>query len=297
MTIACVRAGWRAALANRKLILTLWGWSTLLALPVGAAVWRWLGAAFNHSPAADRLLERLQLGLAVELTQYDRFSPLPALSGAVLGLAVVALISNPLLAAGVLEAIVSGDDRPLLHRFFRGAGHFFGRFLRLLLISGVAAVLLVIVAGIITRPITSALSETSWERTSLTAGFARRLLAGFLIAFVMVVLDVARTQVVTADSEVRGMLRTWFRAARFVLRNFGVIAGTYTAFGLMFLAVVVVYAVVVNVIPTGTWAGIWLVILLQQLFVMTRAGLRVARAGGAVELCRVRAVSAPVLQP
>jgi hypothetical protein len=296
MITTCVRAGYRTALANRRLILTLWGWSALLALPIGAAVWRWLGAAFNYSPGADRLLERFHVSLAVELVQYDRFSPMPVVSGAVVGLAIVALITNPLVAAGVLEAIVSRDERPLLHRFFRGAGHFFGRFFRLLLISGVAALLLVIVAGIITSPITRALSETSWERASIAARVTRFVLYGSLIGFVMVVLDVARTQVVTAGEEVRGMIRAWFVAARFVLRNFWAVAGTYLVFGSISVAALVVYAALANVVPTRSWPGIWLVIVLQQMFVMARAGMRIARAGGAVELCRARNVTAPVLQ-
>jgi hypothetical protein len=297
MMTTCVRSGWRAALGNRKLIATLWAWSALAALAGGAAAWRWLAEAFNHSPWADRLLERFQLGLAVELMQYDRFSPMLALNGAVLALVVVGLISNPLVSAGVLEVIVSRDERPLLHRFFRGAGHFFGRFLRLLIISGVAAAVLVVVAAIVTRPISRPLSESSWERTSIAFGFTRFVLYAALIAFVLAVLDIARARVAMADNEIRGMLRAWFGAARFVLRHLGAVAGIYAAFGVMFVVALAAYAAIANAVPTRAWGGILLVVVLQQMFVMARAGLRIARAGATVELCRDVRVTAPVLQP
>ncbi len=284
MITTCIRSGWRALLGNRKLVATLWAWSALAAVVAGAAVWRWLAAAFNYSPWGDRLLDRFHLGLAVELTQYDRFSPMLTLNGVVLGLLAVAIISNPLVSAGVLEVIVSRDDRPLLHRFFRGAGHFFGRFLRLLVISAVVALLLVVIAAAITRLISTPLSESSWERMSIAFGFSRFALYGVLVAFVMAVLDVARVRVATAGTEIRGMLRAWFGAARFVLRHLGKVAGIYAAFGVMFVVLVAVYAALASVIPTRAWGGILLAVVVQQLFMTGRAGLRIARAGASVSL-------------
>ncbi len=292
MMTTCLRSGSRALSGNGKLVATLWAWSTLGALAAGAATWRWLGAAFNDSPWADRLLDRFFLGLAAELVQYDRFSPMLALNGAVLGLAAVGLISNPLVAAGVLEVIVSRDDRPLLHRFFRGAGHFFGRFLRLLVISAVAAVVLVVAAAAITRPIATPLSESSWERASIAFGFGRFVVYGALVAFVMAVLDVARARVATAATETRGMLRAWLGAARVVLRHIGAVAGIYLALGVLLVAVLAVYAALADAIPTRAWAGIVAAIVLQQLFVMARAAIRIARAGATVSLVTLTGVRA-----
>jgi hypothetical protein len=292
----CLRSGWRSARGNSGLILTLWGWTALVSLAAGTAVWRWLAAAFNHAPWADRMLDRFHVGIAVELMQYDRFPPTLTLNGAVLALLILGAVSNPLVSAGVLEVIISRDGRPMLHRFFRGAGHFFGRFFRLLVISGVAALVLVIAASAVTAPIVSWLGDSSWERTWLAVGLARLILLALLLAFVASVLDVARARVALADTEIRGMLREWSRAARFVLRNFATVAGIYLTFGALFLAALIVYAGLAGILPTRTWGGILLAIVIQQLFVVVRAGLGVARAGATVALCRRAPVTVPVLQ-
>src|SRR5512134_27362 len=133
MLTTCLRSGWHAAFGHRALALTLWAWNGLLALAAALATWRWLDAAFAFAPESDKLLERFRLGIVIELLQYDRFSPLSAVNGAAIGLLILAAISNPLVSAGLMEVLVTSDERPMLHRFFRGAGHFFWRFARLLM--------------------------------------------------------------------------------------------------------------------------------------------------------------------
>jgi hypothetical protein len=278
-----VRSGFRAASGNVRLVLAVWAWNGLLALIAGVAVGRWLETAFAHAPEADKLLERFRVGPVVELMQYDRFSPLVSVNGVMLGLILLAAVCNPLLSAGVLEVIVSSDDRPVLHRFLRGAGHFFGRFLRLLLISAVAAGVLFVLAAAVTRPIVSSLSESSWERTWIAAGLGRLVLLAGVVGVVAMILDVARARVVTSEVEVRGMLRAWWQAARHVFRHFGGALGVGLSYVAAFGLMLAVYAIVSSLIPARTWAGILSALLVQQLFMIGRAGLRVARAGAFVQ--------------
>src|SRR5574338_392870 len=198
MTGTYLRSGWQAALGRPRLVATLWFWNLLMGLVVGLGMSRWLGAAFDASPVAAQALERFRFGLLVELTQYDRFSPFTFLGGTLVALMLIAALGNALVAAGVLEVLVSDDPRPLLHRFFRGAGHFFGRFVRLLIVTGIALVVLWIIMGAITSPIVRALGESSWERTWLTLALGRFVVLGVLVALLMAVLDVARAQVASS---------------------------------------------------------------------------------------------------
>lgn len=115
---------------------------------------------------------------------------------------------------------------------------------------------------------------------------------GALVAFVMAVLDVARARVATAATETRGMLRAWLGAARVVLRHIGAVAGIYLALGVLLVAVLAVYAALADAIPTRAWAGIVAAIVLQQLFVMARAAIRIARAGATVSLVTLTGVRA-----
>lgn len=298
MITTCLRSAWRAAFGHGGLALTLWIWNAVLALVAGVATWRWFDTAFAYAPESDKLLERFHIGLAIELMQYDRFSPLTLLNGAVLALVVIGAVSNPLVAGGVMEILIWQDRRPALHRFFRGAGHFFTRYLRLLIISAVAALLLFVVVGALTRLITAALGESSWERTWLAAAIGRLVLLGAVVGFVAAVLDIARAQVATADGESRGMLRVWFGAARLAMRHIGVVAALGVSYVVVTGLLIAAFMLVSGAFPARTWVGIAALFVIQQAFMIGRAGLRVARAGAAVEFCRVpQRVSAPVLQP
>lgn len=278
MTGTYLRSGWQAALGRPRLVATLWFWNLLMGLIVGLGMSRWLGAAFNGSPVADQALERFRFGLLMELTQYDRFSPFTFLGGTVIALMLIAALSNALVAAGVLEVLVSDDPRPLLHRFFRGAGHFFGRFLRLLIVTGIALIILWIIMGAITSPIVRAIGESSWERTWIAAALGRFALLGVMVAFMMAVLDVARAQVASSAMEQRGMLRTWLRSVPIVFRNLGTIGGIYVVLGACWVALALIGLAIVFAVTPANWAAIWLLILVQQAFMFARAGTRVARA-------------------
>ncbi|HSL23527.1 MAG TPA: hypothetical protein VK886_18500 [Vicinamibacterales bacterium] len=297
MIRASIRSGWRAAFASPRLVAVVWAWSFVFAAIAAVAAWWWLGAAFNHAPESDRTLARFQFGLYVELQQYDRFSPVSLLRGAVLALLAVGAIANPLLAAGVLEVLVSRDDRPLLHRFFRGAGHFFGRFLRLLLIGGLVTLLAAEVVSTITSGLVRAVGESSWERAWLAAALARLLLIAGVFGLGVVVLDIARARVALAGTEVRSMLRTWVGAAAFVARNFRSVLGIYASFAALIVLVLGAYAGVSHVLPASTPAGIFAAFALQQLFMVVRGTFRVARAGAAVEFCRLREPRVATLAP
>jgi hypothetical protein len=269
-----------------RLLATLWVWNVLLGLVVGWGMSRWLGLAFDFSPAADQALERFRAGLLIELTQYDRFSPWTFAGGVVWALGVIAALSNALVAAGILEVLTAGDARPLLHRFFRGAGHFFGRFLRLLIFTGIALVLTWILMGVVTRPIMSALGESSWERTWITVGVLRLAVLGALVALLMAILDIARARVVNAPTEQRGMLRAWVAAAKLTFRRLGTLAGIYIVLGLCWAVLAGVGLAVVFAVTPTNWGVILLLIAVQQLFMFARAGIRVARAGAVLAVVR-----------
>lgn len=280
------RSGWRASFRRPRLVTALWLWNALLGLVVGWGMSRWLGLAFDLSPTADQALQRFQAGLLVELTQYDRFSPWTFATGALWALVVIAALVNALVAAGILEVLISGDERPLLHRFFRGAGHFFGRFLRLLIITGVALLLVWVAVAALTRPIMNALGESSWERTWITVGLFRFALLGALVALLMGILDIARTQVVISATEQRGMLRAWLRAARLTFRRLGTLASIYFVLGVCWLVLAGIGLAIVCALTPTNWAAISLLIVVQQTFMFARGGIRVARAGAVLELVR-----------
>ncbi len=276
-----IRAGWSAAVRERKLVAVVWFCNLALSLAAGWAVWRWFGAAFNTAPEADKLLDGFNLPVIIELFQYDRFSPFAAMSGAVTGLGIAALLLGPAMAGGIYEVLASHDGRPALHRFGRGAGHFYGRFLRLTAIALVAGVVLAGIVSAIFGAIVMRIDDAGFERAWVVARFGSLAITLLVFLIAIVALDFARVRVVVDDG--RAMLRTYARAFRFVLANAGALFVIYAAIVVTFGVVSAIVTAISDVMPGRPWAGIIVVVLLEQVAMIVRAGFRVARAGASLE--------------
>lgn len=279
-----IRAGWSAAVREKKLVAFVWCCNLALSLAAGWGVWRWFGAAFDSAPEGDRLLDGFYLPVIIELFQYDRFSPYAAMWGVVTGLGVAALLLGPAIAGGIYEVLASRDGRPVLHRFGRGAGHFYGRFLRLTVIALVAGVVLAGVTSTILGLLVKAIDDAGWERTWVAGRFGLMALTLVVFLVAIVALDFARVRVIAEDG--KGMLRTYIRAFRFVLANSIRLLVVYAAITLSFAIAGAVVMAVADVIPGRPWLGILAVVLLQQVTMIVRAGFRVARAGASLEFAQ-----------
>ncbi|HEU4786029.1 MAG TPA: hypothetical protein VFS57_01425 [Gemmatimonadaceae bacterium] len=288
-----IRAGWAAAVREKKVVALVWFCNLALSLAAGWAVWRWFGAAFNTAPEGDKLLDGFNLPIIIELFQYDRFSPYAAMTGAITGLSIAALLLGPAIAGGIYEVFAFRDGRPVLHRFGRGAGHFYGRFLRL---TAIALVVGVVVAGIVSAilgAVATRIDEAGFERTWVAARYASMAITLLAFLFAIVVLDFARVRVVLEDG--RGMLRTYVRALRFVLANAGALFVVYAGIVVTFGIAGGVVAWIADAMPGRPWAGIVTIVLLQQVAMIVRAGFRVARAGASLEFVAAVPHRAPVV--
>jgi hypothetical protein len=278
---AALRSGLAASWRRPKLVLTVWAWSLLLALAASLPFFRWLAEALSRSPEAELLARRFSFALFFELQQQAE----PAMAmvwGAALGALLLGFLANPLLAGGVLEALGSRDDRPFLHRFFRGAGRFYGRFLGLLLWSAAAAA---VVAGLVAAALGAALDglrESAWEPGALVA---QVLVIGAVVAVLALFwmgLDYSRIEVSRGDG--RGVWRAFLSGLRFVLRHrgraFGLLAASWVLLGLLAAA----YLAFRQAVPSHTAGLIALMFAAQQAFMLARTGLRVATLAAEREL-------------
>ena len=127
-TIAAVtREGLARSGAAWRLVVLVWGVHLVLAAAAAYPFWRALRSVLGPLPGADVLRTGIHLEALADLVELR-----PGLLGA-FGLSFVAVAGLGLLigaavTAGVLEALRGEDVRSLGHRFGRGAGRFFGRF-------------------------------------------------------------------------------------------------------------------------------------------------------------------------
>jgi hypothetical protein len=276
---AHLASGLRAALKHPKLVALLWGGYLLLALVPALPGLNWLRGAMDFSPAAGTALQRFDFGLAGELSNYDHSNVFGLLTMTLLGGVLVALLSSAFAMGGTLEVLGGeGEARPFMHRFFRGGGHFFWRFVRLTII---AAVCLVIVVGVVSVGVgaaTTPLADSEWEPAGYLAGFARMIVAVLVGALFLLALDYARIRV--ARDGGRSMFKAYVRALGFVLRRLLTAYGIAIPIVVMLAALMVCYlAYETNAPAASTWGAIATLFLIQQAVVLGRVFLRVSLVG------------------
>lgn len=282
MTVtASLRAGFSAASKRPKLVAFLWAVNLALGWAAVHPLRRWLQEALDFAPEADLLMRRFSFALMAELLQ-ESGPAVAMVFAAVAGVLLLAFLANPLLAGGMLEVLGSQDQRSFLHRFFRGGGHFYGRFLRLLiycsLVAGLVAALVAWVLGALLRP----LRESGWEPGPVVSQLVVFGAVLSVVALAWLALDYARIQVSRDDS--RRMWRALVSGLRFTLHYRG------RSFGLLFLGWVLLllllaaYLFFRQAVPSHTGGLIALMLLAQQAFMLARAWLRVAMVAAEREL-------------
>lgn len=270
---ACFRSGLVDAARRPRLVATVWALNLALALAAMLPLAAWLYEVLPHSPEADLLAHRFSFGSMGELVQ-DAGPALAQVWAAVAGAALLAFLGGPLVAGGVLEVLGTADERPFFHRFFRGGGHFYGRFLRLALLSTLGAALLAAVAAALLRAALRPLRESAWEPGGTVAALI--VLAAVLAigAWCWIGLDYARIHVSRDDS--RRMWRAWMSGLRFAARFRGRTFGLLGLSWLLMLVLAAAYTLFRQAVPSHTTALIVLMILAQQAFMVARTGLRIA---------------------
>ena len=270
--------GLRAAARHPKLTWLLWAWYGLLALVPAFPVWRWWNQALGASTEGTAALKRFDLGVFLDLTRSEGVSGLGLMYATVAAAAGVALVSSAFAFGGILEVVGAADDhRPFMHRFFRGGGRFFWRYLRLAIMAVAGALL---ATGLVSALATAAmepLRESEWEPGFYLAGALTAAAVLATAGLFLLALDYARVRVARDDS--RRMIRAYAAGIGFVVRRAMSAYGIAIAFISLEGAFVVTYlAYETNAPAAGTWAAIAALVAVQQVVVLSRVFLRVAMA-------------------
>jgi hypothetical protein len=266
------------ALKNPKLVLLLWTWNLLLALAAFMPARAWLSGVLNTATETESLLTRFSFGAFADALKYNNVNPLSLVIASLVGLGFVALAGNAFMNGGLVESIGSpSDNRPFMHRFFRGGGHFFWRFFRLALVAGVTGAITVGIVATAVGAITSPLGDSEWEPAGLFWGLVTLAITGLVALLFVLALDYARIRAVRDGS--RGMLRVFVQSLAFVLRH------TIATYGIALVYLVLVGIVLLAYVAheaswtTATWAAILVLIGVQQVLMLARSGLRVMQVG------------------
>ena len=280
----------RRAVRAKHLILLLWGAHLAIAAIAAYPVLRHLDSTLSGAPAGDEFLRRLSLPLLSDLVRTGGLWS--AGIGPLLSLVVVLTLTwNVLSAGGALETLLSNDPARMAQRFGRGAGRFFGRFLRM----GFAAALTALVAIAALAGTVFAVSgglDDSAEGAKLWLNFGGALVALSTLLLVLLALDLARVRV--ARDDVRKGVRVFFQTLRAVLRRPGQVLAIWIVLALGFAAISALYLGLRYLLPPTGGAALFALVLAQQLVMIARAGMRVALWSGEIALVDRRWPEAPL---
>ena len=207
------------------------------AVPFLLIVQRDLGSSFLGSNV--RPLDLTWLGEAV--LKYE--PALPALLGGLVVAAALYLALQVFLNGGLVGRLLDREGRATLEPFFADCGRYFGRFVRLFLVS---LVFLFLSFGVVLR-LLSALLEPAREGAStewlpLILSNVHLIVTLLLLSVVRMIVDYARIAVV-ADGE-RKVLRALRHALKFLGKRFFRAWGIYLAIAALSLAGMVLFHLV-----------------------------------------------------
>lgn len=295
MIARATREGLAAAGRNPRLAATLWLVNLTLALAVGVPGWLGLRSAVAERPGADALADGFSLDVLRDLVELQ-----PGLLGGLFlsaaGAAFLGLLLGAAVTGGVLEVLMSRDDRPFAHRFGRGAGRFFVRFVRAGLLAGVAGAL---AAALLAGPLFAVggrlRRESGAEVASLIVSAGAVLVAGLVLLLALLALDAARIRIVREDA--RRVLPLLRSGVAVVLGHPVKWLGTWGANALLGALALGAYLAYRDAVPAGTSPLVLLMAVAQQAFVLARAWLRVALFGSEIALVERLRPPQPAFEP
>ncbi len=169
-------------------------------------------------------------------------------------------------------------------RFLWGCWHWFGTFLLLGLVQAFGW-LIGLIPGVFL--IVAALSVGQWLVWLLVAGL------GLWLAFWLVLLEYARVAAVVGDT--KNAVRALGSGLRFIVRHLLPVAGLYTLSLLLAAALHALFRLGLMPYLRLDW---WLLVLLvQQVFILARLGIRLVRLGGETALVMGASQAPPVQEP
>jgi hypothetical protein len=205
---------------------------------------------------------------------------------AVLWIGAAYLILWLFLAGGILDRYAR--NRPTRsHEFFTACGVYFVRFLRLAAIMAAAYyVLLAWLRPLLLDDVYEQLTrDVTVERTAFLWRLGLYLVFGASLILVNMLFDYAKVRAVVEDR--RSMIGAVVSSARFLRRNFGGAASLYLLNGCLFVAVLLLYALIAPGAGSGL-AGIWAGLLVGQLYLAARLWVRLVFAASEVSLFQAR---------
>jgi hypothetical protein len=300
-SMSFVREGFRIAGRHKRLVLVLWLVPLIPALVLGAMAASNLAPALGQSLFADRALDGDWFVVLMEFRSSPADALRPIISRGLIVMAMLTLLLQVALSAGVVEVLLERDDR---HPFALGVGKNFLRFFRTTILLVVATAVLLFAGYFLIRG-TFKLAEAQADGRFdlLGIGFAVAL---FFILWAPLDLAADLSRISAARHDDRSMVRGFFRALGAVVRRPGLFIPMYLVFLLLPLLLHFVYYQLRSPWTPATVGAILALLAAQQTVMLIRAFFKIGFWGAEIavyrgldqpKFCRSKVKTRPVEAP
>jgi hypothetical protein len=307
MVVKSFSQGWGRVSKFKKLWLFLFLVNVIIALTLAIPMQKDLKASFGNSMVEDNMRKSFDYswyryfqyegkGLSTTFFAYvgGWGAVLENLEGLVTGelfgkyysvliVGIIYLLLNILFAGGIIGLYHDAEAKFSLAEFFKHAGSYFWRFLRLFVISLPFYIFLVyLLIGKLSMAIFGATRDNSTEWPTFLMNLGANILALFLLCLVNMIFDYAKIGTVVKQG--RSMIIQTGKAIGFVFKHFSKTLRLYYLLFLTGAVIVVIYALIE---PLSNQTVLWTLILffiIQQLFMLCKIWIRLTFYASQLEL-------------
>lgn len=277
---ACLRA-----LTSPGLVVTLYLVNLLLAFPAFYLSFSVLHSALGNSLAGTSLVEGFDYTIWRDLARVHGISLATVLQSAV-PLAVLGIAAQTFLSGGILD-LLTRQKRFAASAFFQACGTYLGRFVRIWVLTAimVATVALLFLTALGAVLAAADARPDSDRAAAVGIGVSLALLVLALLP-VLMASDYARV-----DTVAEGRRSSWKAVGRgfaFLLHNPGSTLALHLLLLLLLAISGAVYLLLEGLTGIDSPLTIFLMAVLQQVFMIARAAIRIAFSAGEVALYEER---------
>ncbi len=250
----------------------------IIAMPIGSLIDRFLG----RSSMRESLVAGIDWDFLFEFIHYN-YDSLASLGGLVLVVPVAYLVLSLFLSGGALS-VCKSDAKYSPVRFWGGGALYFGRILRLALLSLPLLAGLLCVRFLADLGVEIFFSDDPYENVVYWAGWIKVVLGYVGLLLYWIIFDYARIDLVLTDeTKVR---RSLGRSFKFVFSNFGRTSALALLIFVSGALVLGLYLLLSRAFGASHVYAIALLFMAQQLYILARMTLRILALFSQMELRR-----------
>jgi hypothetical protein len=229
---------------------------------------RELNRALRHTFAGNQLFQGFDLGMFYELQRLPEVNPLRFKTSAY-AFAVLFAVFMLFVSGGILETYRQGRRRISLDDFFAASGHFFWRFVRLMVLSLVPFGLIGAAYFDVEKAADYLGNKAVADQVGFVVWLAGVVLLTLLTLFVRLWFDLAKVHTVASDD--RRMLHSAWKGLAVTRRQVRSLLWMYLRISLVaWLTLLVAFLIWTKIPPTAIWATF----VLLELVMLVQLGAR-----------------------